>query len=50
MRSTHLFPSILVVLDIGAAFVHLYYGHYVKMVYWFAAAILTGCIIFMEDK
>lgn len=36
-----LFPFTLILLDIGAAFVYLYYGDWRRFVYWNAAAILT---------
>ena len=37
----HLFPIILIVLDIGASVVYLCCGDIKRSVYWLAAAVLT---------
>lgn len=41
-----LFPTILIVLDLCAAFVYLYYRDYRKAIYWIAAAILTTTVTY----
>jgi hypothetical protein len=40
------FPTTLIALDLGAAFVYLCYSDYRRAIYWAAAAILTGAITF----
>jgi len=44
MRPEHIFPILLVILDIGAAIVCLLSGDTVRFVYWIAAAVLTVCV------
>ncbi len=38
---TRLFPIMLIILDLCASLVYLYYLDYRRSVYWLAAAILT---------
>lgn len=40
------FPSMLIVLDIGAALVYASYYDWRRMTYWFAAAVLTATVTF----
>jgi hypothetical protein len=40
------FPSILILLDIAAAFVWLSDGDWKRFVYWIAAATLTATVTF----
>jgi hypothetical protein len=39
-----LFPSILIILDIGSSVVYLYFGDIRRAIYWIAAAVLTICV------
>jgi len=41
-----LFPLLLIVLDVGAAFVWLYFANWRMFIYWLAAALLTAVITF----
>jgi hypothetical protein len=41
-----LFPSILILLNIGAAVVYGFNGDVRKCIYWIAAAVLTACVTF----
>lgn len=43
---TRVFPSLLILLDLAAAVVYLYYGDYRRAIYWIAAATLTACITY----
>jgi len=40
------FPTILIVLDIGASVVYLTKGDLRKVTYWIAAAVLTFVVTF----
>ncbi len=40
------FPSLLILLDVTAAVVYLWYGDVRHTVYWFAAAVLTASVTF----
>ena len=42
----HLFPTVLIVLDLAAAVVYFRHGDYKKAVYWIAAAVLNICVTF----
>ena len=44
MPAHKIFPTILIVLDICAAIG--YWGDWRKMIYWFAAAILTAAVTY----
>ena len=44
--SPKVFPSILIVLDIGAAVVYACHGDWKRAVYWIAAATLTTTVTF----
>jgi hypothetical protein len=44
MTKTKLFPTILIVLDICAAFGYVSSGNWRQVVYWIAAAILTASV------
>ena len=42
----YIFPSILILLDIGAGLVYGVGGDYKKLIYWLAAAILNITVTF----
>lgn len=46
MKSTYIFPIILIALDIGAAVMCAVNKDWKKAVYWIAAAILTVTVTF----
>lgn len=46
ITTKHLFPMILIALDIGAAGVYLSHGEWKKFIYWLAAATLTATVTF----
>lgn len=46
MKSTHIFPIILITLNIGAAIVSLIKQEYKMAIYWFAAAVLNAAVTF----
>lgn len=41
-----LFPSVLILLDLGASVVYLVQKDYRHAVYWFSAATLTAAVTF----
>ena len=41
-----MFPSMLIGLDIAAAFVYAWEADWRRMIYWIAAAVLTACVTF----
>jgi hypothetical protein len=43
---TKIFPISLIILDIGASIVYLYFKDYRRCIYWIAAAILTITVTF----
>jgi type IV secretory pathway VirB2 component (pilin) len=43
---TKLFPSVLIVLDLGAAIVYGCSGDWKRAIYWVAAATLTTTVTF----
>ena len=45
MRSK-IFPTILIILDICAAIGYIPDGDWRKVVYWFAAAVLSFCVVY----
>lgn len=46
MFSTKFFPTILIVLDLLAAFVYLHACDIRRAIYWIAAAILTATVTY----
>lgn len=46
MKPTHIFPIIMILLDIGAAAMCLYSRDHRKAVYWIAAAVLNASVTF----
>ena len=46
IRVDVIFPVILIVLDIGAAFVYLLSKDFRRFIYWIAAAVLTVTVTF----
>lgn len=46
MKSTYIFPIILIVLDIGAAIVNAYNRQWKMVIYWLAAAVLNATVTF----
>ena len=46
MRYEKLFPTLLIVLDICAAIAYIPTGDWRRVVYWFAAAVLTFCVTY----
>lgn len=43
---TKIFPITLIVLDVLAGGVYLFYGDIRRTIYWFAAAVLTASVTF----
>jgi len=41
-----IFPSVLILLSIGAALIYGSQGDYRRMLYWLAAAVLQGAITY----
>lgn len=46
MKSTYIFPLMLIVLDVGAAVVAWISGDIKRAVYWIAAAVLNITVTF----
>lgn len=46
MKSTYIFPVILIAMDIGAAVMCAVNKEYKKCIYWIAAAVLTVTVTF----
>lgn len=46
MKSTHLFPILMIVMDLGAAIMCIANKDYKKAVYWLAAAVLNAAVTF----
>lgn len=46
MKPTHIFPIILIVLDLAAAVMYACHHDWRRAIYWIAAAVLTGAITF----
>lgn len=40
------FPSLLIALDVGAGIVYACHGDLRRMIYWFAAAVLTATVTY----
>ena len=46
MKLTQIFPTILIVLDIAAAIVYACHGDWRRVIYWLAAAVITGSVTY----
>lgn len=46
MKVEHIFPSLLIAMNLGAALVYGMQGNVEKVVYWIAAAILNITVTF----
>ena len=46
MKSTYIFPIILILLDIGAAIAYAAQKQWKMTVYWIAAAVLNAAVTF----
>lgn len=46
MKSVYIFPSVLILLDIGAAAISGANGDVRKLIYWIAAAVLNAAVTF----
>ena len=46
MKLTQIFPTILILLDIAAAIVYAWHGDWRRMIYWLAAAVITGSVTY----
>lgn len=46
MTTQQFFPTILIALDVMASFVYATDGDWRKVIYWFAAAILTTVVTY----
>jgi uncharacterized membrane protein len=46
MKINLIFPSILIVLDIGAGLSYFISGNWKMGIYWVCAAALTACVTF----
>lgn len=46
IRPEHVFPIIMIIIDVGAAIVYAKGGDVKKAVYWIAAAVLNICVTF----
>ena len=46
MKTEHIFPVLLILLDIGAAIVYGAAGDWKKTIYWIAAAVLNVTVTF----
>ncbi len=46
IRPEHIFPLLLIALDIGAAVMYAKNGDHKEAVYWVAAAVLNICVTF----
>ena len=46
MKTEHIFPLLLIVLDIGAAIMYAPSGDWRKVLYWAAAAALNFAVTF----
>ena len=43
---TKFFPTLLIILDLGASVVYLYDLDWRRAIYWLAAAVLTATVTF----
>lgn len=46
MKTVLIFPTVLIVLDVGAAFVYGIDGDWRRAIYWLSAAVLTACVTY----
>lgn len=46
MMETKVFPTLLILLDIGASFMYFIHGDIRRAIYWVAAATLTACVTY----
>ena len=46
MKSTYIFPIIMILLDIGAAIMCFHNREHKMVVYWLAAAVLNASVTF----
>lgn len=46
VKSEYIFPLLLILLDVGAAFIYAVQKDYKKAVYWLAAAVLNVTVTF----
>ncbi len=46
MNPAKILPTVLIVIDIGAAAVYLLHGDTRRCIYWLAAATLTMCVTY----
>jgi hypothetical protein len=42
----YFFPSLLILLDVGAAATYIAHGDIRRTIYWLSAAALTACITY----
>jgi len=48
MNPTLFFPTILMILDIAAALIYVFYGDWWRVLYWCAAAAITLSVVLMK--
>lgn len=46
LHTKQIFPLVLILLDLAASIVYLYYGNWRMFIYWLAAAVLTTVVTF----
>lgn len=46
IRATQVLPTVLILIDCGAALVYAYHGDLRRFTYWVAAAVLTATVTF----
>jgi hypothetical protein len=46
MKHTHIFPSILIALDVLSAIAYGFSTDWRQVIYWFAAATLSACVTY----
>lgn len=46
LHPTQYLPTLLIIIDVGAAIVWWYYGDYRRTIYWLAAAVLTASVTY----
>lgn len=44
--SPKLFPTVLILLDLGAAVAYAFVGDFRRVIYWVAAAVLTATVTY----
>ena len=50
MKTELIFPTIMIVLNIGAAIMYAIKGNIRMMIYWIAAAVLTSCVTYVKEQ